>query len=141
MWKPEHRLAADRRGLRHHFTDAERAIVEAHFPPGPSPQAWASTSVPTENELIPPYGRMPLTNANSPCGKSSFSRRSLEALHLRSLLVRPIGRKRSSPREIASTQFEPFAKSQPDLENMNSSMTSWHHKWPAKRLVDCLLVA
>jgi hypothetical protein len=32
-----------------------------------------------------------LTNANSLCGKSSFSRRNLEALHLRSLLVRPIG--------------------------------------------------
>ena len=36
MWKPEHRLAADRRGLRYpsDLTDAEWAIVAAMIPPG-----------------------------------------------------------------------------------------------------------
>src|SRR3979490_2875554 len=36
MWKPEHRLAADRRGLRYpsDLTDAEWAIVAARTPPG-----------------------------------------------------------------------------------------------------------
>ena len=36
MWKPEHRLAADRRGLRYpsDLTVAEWAIVAAMIPPG-----------------------------------------------------------------------------------------------------------
>ena len=36
MWKPEHRLAADRRGLRYlsDLTDAEWAIVAPMIPPG-----------------------------------------------------------------------------------------------------------
>jgi len=36
MWKPEHRLAADRRGLRYpsDLTDAEWVIVAAMIPPG-----------------------------------------------------------------------------------------------------------
>ena len=36
MWEPEHRLAADRRGLRYpsDLTDAEWAIVAAMIPPG-----------------------------------------------------------------------------------------------------------
>ena len=36
MWKPEHRLAANRRGLRYpsDLTDAEWAIVAAMIPPG-----------------------------------------------------------------------------------------------------------
>ena len=36
MWKPEHRLAADRRGLRYpsDLTDAEWGIVAAMIPPG-----------------------------------------------------------------------------------------------------------
>src|ERR1700738_4695992 len=36
MWKPEHRLAADRRGLRYpsDLTDIEWAIVAAMIPPG-----------------------------------------------------------------------------------------------------------
>ena len=36
MWKPEHRLAADRRGLRYpsDLTDTEWAIVAAMIPPG-----------------------------------------------------------------------------------------------------------
>src|SRR3954462_14580797 len=36
MWNPEHRLAADRRGLRYpsDLTDAEWAIVAAMIPPG-----------------------------------------------------------------------------------------------------------
>jgi transposase len=36
MWKPEHRLAADRRGLRYpsDITDAEWAIVAPMIPPG-----------------------------------------------------------------------------------------------------------
>ena len=35
MWKPEHRLAADRRGLRYpsDLTDAEWAIVAPMIPP------------------------------------------------------------------------------------------------------------
>jgi hypothetical protein len=35
MWKPEHRLVADRRGLRYpsDLTDAEWAIVEPLIPP------------------------------------------------------------------------------------------------------------
>ena len=35
MWKPEHRRAADRRGLRYpsDLTDAEWALVEAEIPP------------------------------------------------------------------------------------------------------------
>ena len=36
MWKPEHRLAADRRGLRYpsDLTDAEWGIVAPMIPPG-----------------------------------------------------------------------------------------------------------
>ena len=36
MWKPEHRLAADRSGLRYpsDLTDAEWAIVAPMIPPG-----------------------------------------------------------------------------------------------------------
>jgi transposase len=36
MWKPEHRLAAHRRGLRYpsDLTDAEWAIVASMIPPG-----------------------------------------------------------------------------------------------------------
>jgi hypothetical protein len=35
MWKPEHRLAADRRGLRYpsDMTDAEWALIESLIPP------------------------------------------------------------------------------------------------------------
>ena len=35
MWKPEHRRAADRRGLRYpsDLTDAEWALIEAAIPP------------------------------------------------------------------------------------------------------------
>jgi len=38
MWKPEHRQAADRNGLRYpsDLTDAEWAIVEPMIPPGRS---------------------------------------------------------------------------------------------------------
>ena len=41
MWKPEHRLAADRRGLRYpsDLTDAEWAIVAPMIPPGPARRA------------------------------------------------------------------------------------------------------
>jgi transposase len=36
MWKPEHRVAADRRGLRYpsDLTDAEWALIEPKIPPG-----------------------------------------------------------------------------------------------------------
>ena len=47
MWKPEHRVAADRRGLRYpsDLTDAEWAIVSAHDPARPARRRRRSVNV------------------------------------------------------------------------------------------------
>ena len=67
MWKPEHRLAADRRGLRYpsDLTDAEWAIVAAMIPPGRHGGRRRSVNVRevSERDLLRAVDRLPMEGA------------------------------------------------------------------------------
>ena len=67
MWKPEHRLAADRRGLRYpsDLTDAEWTIRSAHDPARPARRAQTvgERARGVERDLLRAVYRLPMEGA------------------------------------------------------------------------------
>ena len=81
MWKPEHRQAANRSGLRYpsDLTDAEWAIVEPMIPPA---TAWRAQTLRerargAERDLLHPVDRLPMEgSAQRPAAEEHGARLS-----------------------------------------------------------------
>src|SRR5215471_5738972 len=86
MWKPEHRQAADRSGLRYpsDLTDAEWVIVEPMIPPGP---AWRTQTLGerargAERDLLYPVDRMPMEGVAKRSAPEKYSARLSRTVEL-----------------------------------------------------------
>src|SRR3954447_8803319 len=86
MWKPEHRLAADRRGLRYpsDLTDAEWAIVAAHDPSRPARRAQTvgERARSAERDLLRAVDRLPMEGTAQGSAAEEHGARLSRALEL-----------------------------------------------------------